>query len=250
MTPDSLPKPRILAIDTSGRQGSIALAEGTTLLALRHLPENNRHALELMPAIAELTREYRWLPNDLDHLYLSIGPGSFTGLRIATAIARSLAHASAGKLQLVAVPSLDVIAHNAPPEFSYVLPILDAKRGQVFSARYHRPPPPAAGILERTTEAALVHPAAFLAETLALAAGAPVAVLGEGVDYHRATLSGATELDRTLWAGRADIVHRLGYTLAQQQCFTKPHALLPTYIRLPEAEEVWQKKNAPATTTF
>jgi tRNA threonylcarbamoyladenosine biosynthesis protein TsaB len=237
-------EPRILAIDTSGRQGSIALALGPTLLATHNLPENNRHAIELMPAIDSLTRAQNWAPTDLDHLYLSIGPGSFTGLRIATAIARALAHAIGPKLKLVAVPSLDVLAHNAPSTYMYVLPILDAKRNQIFSARYHRQPD---GTLHRLTEPALVDPATFLQQTLALAHGAPIALLGEGLDYHRPALtipnSNITELDRPLWPGRAATVHHLGHLLAQQNHFTPPHTLLPTYIRLPEAEELWQKKH-------
>ena len=55
----------------------------------------------------------------------------------AVAVARALAHAIGG-LRLVAVPSLDVIAENAPAEFATVLPVLDAKRGQIFTALYGR----------------------------------------------------------------------------------------------------------------
>src|ERR1041384_5041989 len=134
----TLSLPRIVAIETSGRHGSVAVGLGPTLLAQRPLLPTARHASELMPAIRDLTREQGWTSAQIDHFYLSLGPGSFTGLRIAVAIARAMAQATGVKL--VGVPSLDVIAQNAPADCDIVLPVLDAKRGQVFSARYERSP--------------------------------------------------------------------------------------------------------------
>lgn len=242
---DSLP--RIVAIETSGRHGSVAVGRGPDLLASRELPASMRHAIELMPAIRELTAAQGWTPDQIDHVYLSLGPGSFTGLRIAVAIARALAQAAGCKL--VGVPSLDVIAQNAPAEFRIVLPILDAKRGQVFSARYERDEH---GVLLRTRQPALVDPAAFVADAVARAqeiAATPVAVLGEGVNHHRPALFSektagrVAELDHALWPGQAAIVHRLGYARALANQFDSPATLLPLYIRLPEAEEVFRKKH-------
>lgn len=232
----------ILAIETSSRAGSIALASGPTLLVEHVLPPDQRHAAELMPAIERLTRDAGWKPADIHQLYLSIGPGSFTGLRIAVALARSLAHALGTKI--VAVPSLDVIAHNAPPELEIVLPILDAKRSQVFTALYRRLP---GGALERITDQQLTTPAAILEQAHDLAGPADrIALLGEGVDYHRpafAAHQNVVELPKELWPPRAATVHLLGYALAQQQRFADPATLLPTYIRLPEAEEVYRRKH-------
>jgi hypothetical protein len=78
-----------------------------------------------------------------------------------------------------------------------------------------------------------------------------IAILGEGVDYHRESLWGSSptvaielvELHRALWPGRAAMVHRLGYQRALRQEFSDPATLLPLYIRLPEAEEVYRKKH-------
>jgi tRNA threonylcarbamoyladenosine biosynthesis protein TsaB len=240
----SQPFPRIIAIETSSRHGSIASAQGSQLLQTLVLPAGNRHATELMPAMKTLTESAGWKPGEIDHLYLSLGPGSFTGLRIAIAIARAM-HQAIG-CKLVGVPSLDVIAENAPSGFSFVVPLLDAKRAQVFAARYERRGE--TGQLVRIAEAALVDPAAFVAETVALAGDRGVAILGEGVEYHRgalATVSGGTltQLESALWAPRAEVVHRLGYAMAGRGEFVDPQTLLPTYIRLPEAEEVWRKKH-------
>ncbi len=253
-------EPCILAIETSGRQGSVAVARGSELLAQRELPATMRHAVELMPAVRDLTQSQGWKPNEIDHLYLSLGPGSFTGLRIAVAIARALHQATGCKL--IGVPSLAVIAQNAPVEFQIVLPILDAKRGQVFAARYERD---AADTLQQTAAPALVSPAAFLHEARARAeqlsskienAGGQnskiqIALLGEGVDYHREALfaqphDNVFELPKSLWPGTAATVHRLGWQMAQRGEFSDPAQLLPIYIRLPEAEEVYRKKHPAA----
>jgi tRNA threonylcarbamoyladenosine biosynthesis protein TsaB len=247
-------EPRILAIETSGRHGSVAVARGPELLAQRELPATMRHAVELMPAVRDLTQAQGWKANQIDHLYLSLGPGSFTGLRIAVAIARALHQATGCKL--IGVPSLDVIAENAPPEFQIVLPILDAKRAQVFAARYERDP---AGTLHRTAAPALVDPAAFLQEAIDLAdelqskienqkSKTQIALLGEGIEYHRAALfstphENVTELPKPLWHGTAATLHRLGWQHAQQNNFANPATLIPIYIRLPEAEEVFRKKH-------
>ncbi len=246
--------PRILALETSGRTGSVAVAQGPALLATRELSSTMRHAVELMPAIRDLTREQGWRPEQIEHLYLSLGPGSFTGLRIAVAIARAL-HQAIG-CKLIGVPSLDVIAQNAPQEFGIVIPILDAKRNQVFAARYERD---AAGTLLQTAPAALVDPMAFLDQALARAeelkaspnsdfrlqtSDFKIALLGEGLThFHPAPSPIIEQLPPALWPGTAATVHRLGYALAQQDHFSDPVTLLPLYIRLPEAEEVYRKKH-------
>jgi tRNA threonylcarbamoyladenosine biosynthesis protein TsaB len=234
--------PRGIAIETSSRHGSVAIFHGPQLLQTIDLPVGNRHATELMPAISSLTAAAGWKPEQINHVYLSLGPGSFTGLRIAIAIARAM-HQAVG-CKLLGVPTLDVIAENAPASCAYVVPILDAKRSQVFAARYRRE---AVG-LARDAEPALVNPEEYLRETLQLANGATVGLLGEGVEYHRNALASITAtnlqiIDSASWPPRAATVHRLGYRLAQQGAFADPATLLPIYIRLPEAEEVWRKKH-------
>ncbi len=178
-----------------------------------------------------------WQPEDIEHVYVSIGPGSFTGVRIAVAVARSFALANVCKL--VGVPTLDVIAENAPKSLLNIVVMLYAKRGQVFAARYARR---AAGEqLECVEQAQLVDPVEFMCAALA---DGPVAVLGEGVEYHRAavTLAGVTEVAMELWPACAVMVHKLGWEKALRGEFTPMERLLPLYIRMAEAEEVWRKK--------
>lgn len=231
-----MPDPRIIAIETSGATGSVALARGPRLLAEQTFSTKTQHARELLPMLAGLYEQNAWRPGEVEECYLSIGPGSFTGLRVAVAFARHLSLATGARL--CAVPTLDVIAANAlslsvPPERLAV--ILDAKRGQVFGAIFTR----VRETYRRDHEARLVEPATLLIE------GPPLSVTGEGIDYHRVAVesSGAAIIDRTLWTPRAGGVHRLGWAMSRAGRFTPQHELVPFYLRRPEADEVWEKRH-------
>ncbi len=230
--------PRIVAIETSSRVGTVAVAHGPRILGQRQFSKAMRHAVELMPAIRDLTRDQGWKPTDIDHLYVSAGPGSFTGVRIAITIARALEQALG--CRLVSVPTVDVLAANAPPDVLNLVVMLDAKRDQIYAARYQREV--ASGELHRTAGPLLTDPAEFLAQS-----PRPLHLLGEGIDFHRAAIAGATgqviELDTALWQPQATMVHRLGLALADHGAFTPRDALLPIYLRKPEAQEVWEKKH-------
>lgn len=232
-------EPFIIALETSGRMGSIAVGRGSELLVERQFSHEMKHAAELMPTIEALCRETGHLASDIAQIYVSAGPGSFTGLRIAISIARAISQAIGCKL--VAIPTVDVLAMNAPPEAERLAIILDAKRGQVFGAYYQRlQGDTLPNGLQRLGGPVLIDPA----ELVRLAgAGGPVTVLGEGIPYHREALVGAIETPPELWRARAGAVFQIGRVMAQRGEFTEVNQLLPTYIRLAEAEEVWRKKH-------
>ena len=234
--------PRIVAIETSSRIGSVAVACGQSLLGQRQFSKAMRHAVELMPAIRDLTRQQGWKPGDIQHVYVSAGPGSFTGIRIAVTIARALQQALGCKL--ISVPTVDVMAANAPAHVMHLAVLLDAKRGQVYAARYQRHTD--SGLLHRTQGPLLTYPGEFLSQ-----APHPLYILGEGIDYHRNAIAGSggetMEVDRSLWQPQATMVHKLGWALAQSGTFTDRDQLLPIYLRKAEAEEVWEKKHQSGT---
>ena len=232
--------PRIIAIETSSASGSVAIGQGPRLIAERSFSTQTQHARELLPTLALLYQENGWRAGEVEECYLSIGPGSFTGLRVAVTFARHLALATGAKL--CPVPTLDVIAANAlglaqrPLRLAV---ILDAKRGQVFGAIFSL-----LGEAYQPDEAPrLTEPAALLKE------GEKLSVIGEGIDYHRPAVeaSGANLIDRSMWSPRAAGVYRLGWELARADHFAPPRELLPCYIRKPEAEELWEKRQASGT---
>src|SRR5689334_17417203 len=120
---------RALAIDTSSRVGSIAAARDGVVLAEEQFEHGLAHAAQIVPILDRLCRAQGWSPaRDIDQLYVSAGPGSFTGLRIGITLAKTMALASGVKL--VAVPSLRVLVENAPADANHVIVVLDAKRDQ------------------------------------------------------------------------------------------------------------------------
>lgn len=229
---------RIIAIETSSRRGSVALGEGSVVRSSTAFSADARHASELLPAIERLCAEAGWGRRTIGQVHVSIGPGSFTGLRVAVTTARHLAMGLGARV--VAVPSLAVIADNArlmdePP--ARVAVILDAKRGQVF-----------AGMFELRDEwyeacgaAALVEPGAWLSGL-----PRPVAVMGEGVRYHLAAVeaTGLDVLDEGVWLPRAESVLRLGWRMAERGQFAAYREVTPLYVRRPEAEEIWERRQA------
>jgi tRNA threonylcarbamoyl adenosine modification protein YeaZ len=105
---------RALAIETSGRIGSVALAEDGKTLAEETFPHGLQHAARIIPAIDDLCRRLRWTSADFREIYVSAGPGSFTGLRIGITLAKTLAFVT--HADLVAVPSVRVLVENAPSD--------------------------------------------------------------------------------------------------------------------------------------
>lgn len=229
---------RILAIESSGKVGSVAVGDAERVLAEASLPGRMRHAAALVPRVDDLCRRAGWTADSVTQVYVSIGPGSFTGLRIGVALARTLAWSIGAKI--VAVPTMEALARNAwqaNPVPEHVAILLDAKRDQIYTACYAL----AEGRCRLIHDACLADPAAFL-ETCPK----PLAVLGEGIPQHRqaAAAPGITVLEESLWPGRAANVWAIGRRLAEQGNFTTGGDLLPRYIRLPDVVEKWQQRHA------
>jgi len=232
-----------LAFETSSALGGVALGRGDEVLEARELTGRRRHAVELLPAVDALCKAHAVDPSSVRRIFVSSGPGSFTGLRIGITAARMIGLASG--TSLIAVPTLEVIAQNAleaqmPP--NRVVVILDAKRGRVYTAAFVRRNDRYVAV----TAPVETDPARFLARQGAQ--GGSCAVLGEGVLYHRAVVeaSGLEILPEAVYPPRAETVYRLGVSRASVGEFTDRRALVPTYVRPPEAEEKWAQREKHA----
>jgi tRNA threonylcarbamoyladenosine biosynthesis protein TsaB len=127
---------KILAIDTSTRVGSIAVVEGPLLKAQQILNISATHNQRLLPGIERILNDAGWSLEDLDGFAVSLGPGSFTGLRIGLSIVKGLAWAT-GK-PLAGVPTLDALAANVSFVPYKICPILDARKGEIYTALYRQ----------------------------------------------------------------------------------------------------------------
>lgn len=222
---------RILAIDTSTRVGSIALVEGPLLKAQNILDIRATHNQRLLPGIERILTDAGWSLDDLDGFAVSLGPGSFTGLRIGLSIVKGLAWAT-GK-PLVGVPTLDGLAANVSFVPYMICPILDARKGEIYAALYRQGDE---GIPERLTSYMAIKPE----EMLALISETTV-IIGDGLlshgDYLRRELGNLLVLAPPhLSVIHASSVAWLGWHRLRSGEFEDVSSCTPLYVRPSEAE--------------
>ena len=230
--------PRGLAVETSGRVGSVAIVEDGKILAEDTFSHGLQHAAQIICRIDALLKAQQWQPRELQELYLSIGPGSFTGLRIGVTLVKTLAFVT--RARIAAVPTLDVLARNAPSEARNVIVVLDAKREQIFTARYARE--------ESTSRWVIIEPPHLdRLDAMLSRSPRPMHLIGEGIPYHRQFIGEDPQVivtDAELWRARAVVVAELGAAMLREGATTELQNLVPLYIRKPEAEEKWEQQRS------
>lgn len=125
---------KVLALDTSNKQLTVAILDDDQILATETTTVHQKHAEYLLPIIDELVRKTDLKPTDLQRIVVATGPGSYTGIRIATATAKTLAFTLG--IELVGVSSLETLALNVSEKESLVMPIFDARNNNVFTGLY------------------------------------------------------------------------------------------------------------------
>ena len=127
---------KILALDSSGLTASVALVEDDNLIAEYNVCYKKTHSQTLLPMLDEIKRMTELDLSTLDAVAIASGPGSFTGLRIGSATAKGLAQAL--DIPVVEIPTLLGLACNAygAGENVLVVPIMDARRNQVYTGIY------------------------------------------------------------------------------------------------------------------
>jgi tRNA threonylcarbamoyladenosine biosynthesis protein TsaB len=231
--------PLVLAVETSGRMGSVAIAVGEHMLAETDFSGPMRHSSEVFPAVRSLLNRFAQRPKDIEHIYISVGPGSFTGLRIAVSMAKIMHLANTVKI--VAVDTLDVIAANADDYMRQkntgierIAVILDAKRSQFYISVYQRT---SDNIWKKSIPDCLMTASQFLDRFSKKEK--PIWLLGEGLVYYsdKFKAHGNHFLNESSWTPRAEKVHMLGWKMACAGQFADPVTLQPRYLRRPEAQE-------------
>ena len=128
----------VLAIDTATRYAGLALYDGQSVVAEFAWQSSRNHTTTLMPNLTRMLDQQKLTVGDLTGLAVALGPGSFTGLRIAWAVAKGLALAQG--LSLVGVPTLDIVAYSCmslpPGQTAPLCALLQAGRGRFCIANY------------------------------------------------------------------------------------------------------------------
>jgi len=243
MNPNSL----VLAVETSSRIGSVAIAVGKKIIAETIFSAPIKHSAEIFPAIGDILGRFSRNPDNIEQIHISAGPGSFTGLRIAVTLAKTMNLANAAKI--IAVDTLDVIAANAndylkekktstdSPE--RIATILDAKRGQFFIAVYRRntnniQTTENNGTWKKIFPDSLMTAPQFLDQFTS--DEKPIWLLGDGLLYYKDIFKADTVrfMDEKYWSPRASNVFLLGYEKALAGKFEDPLTLTPNYLLRPD----------------
>jgi tRNA threonylcarbamoyladenosine biosynthesis protein TsaB len=230
--------PFALALETSGRVGSVSVGLGQNLSDEIFFSAPLRHSAELFDTIINLLKKSNKKPNQIEHVYISIGPGSFTGIRISAAVAKMMALASQTKI--VAVSTTDAMALNvADSDISRIATVIDAKRNQFFIAVFEKQ-----NDLWQKVLADCMLTAEEFKEQFDKPE-APIWLLGEGLLYYgkKFKTDNIKILDSQYWSPRAGNVFRIGAKMALEGKFSAPVSLVPFYLRRTEAEENFEKQN-------
>lgn len=234
----------LLALDTTSRPGSLAVLRDGAIVSVRPGDASRPHGQQLPAEIAALLHEVGVAIADVALYAVAVGPGSFTGLRVGIATIQGLAMVQARSV--VGVSTLEALAWSGRSTGGDLwAPWIDAQRGEVFASLYARTPPGAPmatiepGFVE--VEPPLVgRPAEVLDRWLSRSPlrDAPPVFLGSGASRHRRLLESvfgeaAVVSESPLLAGA---VGEIGRARAARGGAVDPHAVIPLYVRRPDAE--------------
>jgi tRNA threonylcarbamoyladenosine biosynthesis protein TsaB len=220
---------KLLGVESATLSGGVALLDGDRLLGEITLNIAITHSERLMLAVDRLLADCGLAPADLDGLAVSVGPGSFTGLRVGIATVKALAMAL--DLPVAAVPTLDALASRLPFADAPVCPILDARKGEVYLSLY------------RWRDGGMAREWDYLALPPELAAArldTPVILQGDGIEACRPWLDRLGAEARVASAAQrmpsAASVAVLGRAALSAGEGVGADSLAPLYLRPSEAE--------------
>ena len=128
-------KPKILHIETSSKICSVSLSYGDKIITYRDIYEENSHSKYLALFVKEIFEQKKITAKDLDAIAVSIGPGSYTGLRIGLSFAKGIAYQA--DIPILTINTLQTICNNAKPSINEnaeaIISVIDARRDEVFS---------------------------------------------------------------------------------------------------------------------
>lgn len=230
----------ILGITTATQQVGCAVGGHEGVLASAHSSRGKRHAETLVPSIDFVRRQARIELNDIAVVAVDIGPGLFTGLRVGIAAAKAMAHAL--RVPMIGISSLDLLAWPVRHTTREIVAVIDARRDEVFYARYRVTP----GGVQRISGPAVTAPRELRADLQA--SDAEYLLVGDGAlryareweDMVRVELA-----EQYLAHPNAASLVQLAHARAIREDFVQPWELEPLYLRPPDAEINWVTRNGP-----
>ncbi len=228
----------ILGIESATAQVGVAIGGHEGVIASAHSARDRRHAENLTPQIEFVCGQARVELSEIGCIAVDVGPGLFTGLRVGLASAMALAYGLG--VPMIGVSSLDLGAFAVEHSRRTVVPCYDARRGEVFSARYKSAP----GGVQRVDEPRVSTPEELAADLVA--SGEEVLMVGDGSERYRDVFSKISHVE---FAGTglsfpsARSLVELAHPRAMREEFVAPNEIEPMYLRLPDAEINWKTRD-------
>ncbi len=224
---------RILAIDSCTKACSAALYDNGKILASFNLNCALTHSQTLLPTIKQMLKEVELELENMDYIAVSVGPGSFTGIRIGLATAKGLAHAN--NTPLIGVSTLEALCYNVPYFEGIICPCLDARRSQVYNALFKFED----GVLRRLSPDRAISAEDLKQELLSYSE--KICFIGDGayIGYNTAKdVLKSVQISENLNFIRADSVamaaaNETALCTFKEQAFNE---INPVYLRLSQAE--------------
>ncbi|MDO5126937.1 MAG: tRNA (adenosine(37)-N6)-threonylcarbamoyltransferase complex dimerization subunit type 1 TsaB [Eubacteriales bacterium] len=230
---------KVLGVDSSGMVASVALVDSGVTIAEYSVNFKKTHSETLLPMIDEIMRMTETRPESVDAIAVAAGPGSFTGLRIGSAAVKGLGLAL--DKPIIAVPTCHALAYNAWGTEAIVCPIMDARRGQVYTGIYE--------FIDGTLEVIEDQMAIGITDLLEKLTeyDRPVIFLGDGVPVFKKiideTFEGAcmyapAHMNRQ----RAAAVATLGMQMYEEGIYESADDHAPIYLRKSQAEREYEER--------
>ncbi len=246
---------KILALDSSGLVASVALMEDDRLTAEYSIQYKKTHSQTLLPMMDEVKKMVELDLDTLDAVAIAAGPGSFTGLRIGSATAKGIGLAL--DIPLIEVPTLEGLAYNAYGFDGYVCPMMDARRGQVYTGIYEFIKEKEDGIHMQEIHMATSYKLREAKPQCAVAIeeiaemlndlGREVIFLGDGVPVFREKLRALMRVEYSFAPAhmnrqRAASIAALGGVYYRMGKIVRASEHMPIYLRLSQAERERKEK--------
>lgn len=226
---------KVLGLETATTAGSIAIVDDNEgLISEVKINIKVAHAERLMNSVDWLFKSSKISINEIDAFAISIGPGSFTGLRIGLSTAKGLSYAT--NKPIVPVPTLDAFAGTLPFCSHFICPMLDARKNEIYTGLYKWEDE----MLKKVIPETAVRPSDFLKEIKE-----PTVFIGDGVKIYKKLItdtlkSNAIFAPASKMSPSASIVAEIVIEKLKEGIFTDPVSLTPFYIRKSEAEIHWK----------
>jgi tRNA threonylcarbamoyl adenosine modification protein YeaZ len=228
----------ILAFDSSSKALSVALVADGVLLGEVNLNVKKNHSTTLMTAVDFLMAQTQMAPEDLERIAVAAGPGSYTGLRMAVTVGKTLAF-SLNK-EIVGVSSLFAIASRVKTTGKLVVPVMDARRGNAYAGIYEN------GVSVENDQHCVF--ADFLKKVTDRAvSAADVIFTGETANFVADILAAGFTAEQIMMDSLENLPSAYEMAkLAEQLAPETVHGFVPNYLKKVEAEEKWLETHEEA----